>query len=341
VGVFQRKDSPFWYVWLDGAPRPRVPTKIPIGDTPEQKRENRKLAEQVYHQLMADRARLRFGLARELPKRTFAEQRAWYATHVSAEKRGVYRELSMLRQLGKHFDAKLLTAITVAAVREWRTKRVKDVVAATVMREEEVLKHLLRTAVPDYLEASPLLGLKRMRIAETDTRVLSVDEESRLMKALTTDEDKALVLLALDTLIRMSNARLFTRAQDHGSYLFSDTKVGAVKIPISSRLRAALDALPMRGQQYFPTYAGPTNNVTAKMFRGACHIARIPVGRRDGGVSFHCLRHTGATRMLAAGVDVKTVMKIGGWKNLVTMQRYLHPSDALSRAAVETIGAAG
>jgi integrase len=53
---------------------------------------------------------------------------------------------------------------------------------------------------------------------------------------------------------------------------------------------------------------------------------------------FHCLRHTGASRMLAAGVDVKTVMEIGGWKNLAVMQRYLHPTDERKREAVNAIG---
>lgn len=339
MSLFRRPDSDFWYVWLEGAPRPRVATKIPIGETAEQKRKNRALAEEVYHQLMADRARHRFGLARDLPARTFAEQRAWYAEHISAKKRGEYRELSMLKQLGVHLDALQLKDLTATKVREWRTTRLKDVSAATVMREEEVLKHLLRTAIPDYLEASPIVGLKRLRIAETDTRVLSVAEESRLMAALERPEDKALILLALDTLLRLSNARMFTRGQDHGTYLFSDTKVGAVKIPISTRLRKALDALPMRGAAYFPDFNGATNNPAAKMFRRACHVARIPIGRRDGGVSFHCLRHTGATRMLAAGVDIKTVARIGGWKNIVVLQRYLHPTDAHARAAVEAIGA--
>lgn len=67
----------------------------------------------------------------------------------------------------------------------------------------------------------------------------------------------------------------------------------------------------------------------------ACQVV---VGRENHGLTFHSLRHTGASRMLEAGVDVKTVMLIGGWKNLKVLERYLYPSDAAKRADVDAIG---
>ena len=61
--------------------------------------------------------------------------------------------------------------------------------------------------------------------------------------------------------------------------------------------------------------------------------------RRSGGVTFHCLRHTGASRMLVeGGVDLETVRQIGGWSSYRMLQRYVHPTDAARRAAVEAIG---
>lgn len=343
MGVYRRKESPFWYCWLDGAAKPRINTKIPIGTTDADQRKSRRLAEQVYHALMADRARGRFGLARELPRRTFLEHRTWYAAHVSNVKRGTTRELSMLRQLGAYFDPLPLTAIDQTRVREWRAWRTSRVSVSTVRREEALLKHLLSTAVPTYVPENPLVGMTRVRVPETDTRVLSHDEEARILRALDGNpEGRALVLCALVTLLRLGNARALTRAQDHGTYLFSDTKHRSVRIPISTALRAALDALPNTGPQYFPTYAKDAHGNDAKrMFRAACVAAQVQTGRKTGGVSFHCLRHTGATRMLAAGVDIETVRQIGGWASLAILKRYLHPADEAKRAAVETISAGG
>lgn len=244
----------------------------------------------------------------------------------------------MLGTLGTFFDTYALTDITIAAVREWRaTRKVK---ASTVRREEALLRHLLATAIPDYLASHPLEGLDPVKIAPTDMRTLTRDEERTLLAACASDEDRALLVGALDTLLRMNNIATLTRQQDHRTYLYADTKTGAVRIPISSRLRLLLDALPP-GPYFFPTYAQSTDVLyrVSKMFAETCKRAGIMSGSRTGGLGFHSLRHTGATRMLAAGVDVKTVMRIGGWKSLVVLERYLHPTSEAAQAAVETIAA--
>lgn len=342
MSIFTRPDSPFFWLWIEGASRPRVNTKIPIGTTPDLQRENRKLAEQAYTALMGDKARQRFRLpdpGRE--GRTFKQHREWYAVHITPQKRGRVRERSMLTKLGLFFDTYELTAVDPTLAFEWRTWRLQAVAVSTVHREEAVLRHLLKTAVPKYLDHHPLLGTGRLRPRRTDTRILTIEEEDRLLAALQTDQDRALITCALDTLLRLSNVVTLTRTQDHGTYVFSDTKVDAVKIPISKRLRQALDRLPSgRGLAYFPTYARTASGGTkaAKMLMAALRVAQVPIGSRTGGVSFHCLRHTGASRMIEAGVDVKTVMEIGGWKNLKVMERYLHPTDAAKKRAVEMVG---
>lgn len=341
MGVYVRPDSPFYWLLLERPhQRPiREPTDVPRdGGAPEVTKDLRRQAQEVYAKRMADLSRRRHQLPITLDGRAFREHRDWYAANVSTHKRGTTRELSMLRQLGNFFDGRDLADIDHDLAREWRTKRVGQVSASTVRREEALLKHLLTTAVPKYLDANPLTGLRRLRVVEPDTRTLTDAEERRLLKALRTPEDRALVIGALDTLLRLSNIAKLTRRQDHRSYLFSDTKVGSVRIPISTRFRKALNALPKTGDAYFPTYARQTNNRVIRMFTEACASAKVKMGRKTGGISFHCLRHTGATRMLAAGADVKTVMEIGGWKNLKVMERYLHPTDARKRAAVNTIG---
>lgn len=341
MGIYTRRDSPFLWMLLERPhQRPiRASTLIPKdGGSPEQNKELRRQAQAIYAVRMTDLARGRFKLPTALTRRTFAEQRVWYAAHVSPTKRGTAKELSMFRQLAPYFDQYDLVQIDHARAREWRTWRLGTVSASTVRREEELLKHLLTTAVPKYLDANPLAKLPHLRVVGLDTRIFTPEEERRLLKKARTTEDRALLVCALDTLLRLSNARQLTRKQDHGTYLFSDTKTDAIRIPVSTRLRKALDALPMTGAAYFPSYAHKSNNPAVAMFLDTCRRAKVQTGRKTGGVSFHCLRHTGASRMLAAGVDVKTVMQIGGWKNLKVLERYLHPTDAAAQAAVNSIG---
>ena len=55
------------------------------------------------------------------------------------------------------------------------------------------------------------------------------------------------------------------------------------------------------------------------------------------GVRFHDLRHTFTTRLLEAGVGIRSIMAITGHKSLAMFQRYSHPSDSHLKAAVESL----
>ena len=66
-------------------------------------------------------------------------------------------------------------------------------------------------------------------------------------------------------------------------------------------------------------------------FRAACREAGLV------GVSPHVLRHTFASRLVMAGVDLRTVQELGGWKSLAMVERYSHLSRPHVAAAVERI----
>jgi integrase len=55
------------------------------------------------------------------------------------------------------------------------------------------------------------------------------------------------------------------------------------------------------------------------------------------GVTWHALRHTFASRPVAAGVDLRAVQELGGWRTLSMVQRYAHLSPGHLLAAVEKI----
>ena len=54
-------------------------------------------------------------------------------------------------------------------------------------------------------------------------------------------------------------------------------------------------------------------------------------------MTWHALRHTFASRLVAAGVDLRTVQELGGWRTLSMVQRYAHLSPGHLVAAVEKI----
>lgn len=46
------------------------------------------------------------------------------------------------------------------------------------------------------------------------------------------------------------------------------------------------------------------------------------------GFTWHGLRHTFASRLVMAGVDLRTVQELGGWRTLSRVQRYSHLAPA-------------
>lgn len=56
---------------------------------------------------------------------------------------------------------------------------------------------------------------------------------------------------------------------------------------------------------------------------------------------FHDLRHTFATRLVQAGVDLYTVQKLGRWKTTSMINRYAHHCTESLRPGVELLDKAG
>lgn len=345
MGVYKRPDSLFWWVLLDGY-HVRESTRVPIGRTEAQQKEQRRQAEVYYHRRMAALAEQTREPDREVI--SYVTLSAWYADHHAAHLRGVTRALSMLRQLGLYFDRfRSIAEITPDDIAEWKTWRKRQVGPNTVNRELDVLKSLLKSAVPRYLAQSPALELRRFRVPEAERRVLTPEEEERLVRVGSPD-DTAWIILGIDTLMRLSNTVFLKWAQvklDRRVILPLNAKVSHDVVPMSSRLERALRALPRDSEYVFPQFfnakkGGQTAavNRAKRRFAKLCQLAKVDHGRDVEGVTFHCLRHTGATRALQRGASVRTVMKLGGWKDERMVMRYVHASDADVRAAAESIG---
>lgn len=345
MALYKRKDSPFWWASLEGTST-CFSTGVPVnGGSPVQDRENKRQAETIYSARKTALAMRAEGLHAEKPPCSYKAFSAWFEQHEVAHHRGAEKERSMLRQLLAYFGSDALSEIDADAVKEWMTVRKKQVQPATVNRELDVLKRLLRAAVPKYLDASPIAGLRRFRLEETEPRVLTPDEEDRLLR-IAAPVDKALVIMALDTLLRLSSCLTLRWEQvkfEDGVIVPLNAKVKTDNAPITRRLALALKALSPQPLGYvFETFhrAGKTaaKNLAIRRFDALCRQAEIPHGRDIGGVTFHCLRHTGATRALQRGASVRTVMKLGGWKDERSVMRYVHAADADVRAAAESIG---
>jgi integrase len=180
-------------------------------------------------------------------------------------------------------------------------------------------------------------------------RTLGAAEEKKLAAELS-PEDYAIFLVGLDGLVRLGDILDLQRSDDRGDEIdIRDPKNGEpLKVPVSTRLRAALDALPIDPDAptwYFPGRRGAETERDrrggyAKALQRACVRAGVPYGRGLG-VTFHwSTRRTGATRMIRQGGEkaIGVVQQIGGWKDpTVLIGIYQETITAEMRAAVETV----
>ncbi len=182
MSVYRRKDSPYYWLWLErrGQPALQESSKIRIkGATPEQTKRNRQLAEDAYHQRMTELTRDAYHLPTpmdERPSIAFRRYAEWFEQHHVTKHRGAQREREILKTLTRFFSTDDLRTLTRARVSEYVTWRrdtairrtERKVSAGTVNREVDLLKAMLREAVPTYFEVSPLLGLKRQPVRMND-----------------------------------------------------------------------------------------------------------------------------------------------------------------------------
>jgi integrase len=321
MGVFARGDSPYWWLYLETTHQ-KERTEIPIGTTTAQRRDSRKLAEDRYHQRMNDLAARVYQLPSAQPAIRFDRYADTYRTTIALRK-GARRELELLKPLVAAFGPDLLTDIDRERVLLYIQGRLGPTVSArTVNREVDLLKGMLRDAVPKYLRASPIAGLKRLPVLTPHRRLLSPTEERALL-AVGTPVDRAMLTVAIDTLVRLSDLLDIQRIDRRGPWVFiRDPKGGqAYEVALSPRAAEALDAIPGTDPYYFAAFRKAANprdwpGAVRQRLEHLCAKAGVPYGRARGGLTFHwATRRTGATRLLMQKrVPLPVVQRQGNWK---------------------------
>ena len=348
MGVYIRTDSKFFWMLLERPGKKPLleSTKIPHDAySAILRRQQRQDAEDVYRARMGDLARQRHGLPAKRTT-TFHKHADWYETHILPTHRGHEREREILKPLRAAFGDRDLASLTADALREYATIRTAaKATASTINREIDLLKSILKAAVPQWLLASPLAGVKRLRTVPRQKRLLAPDEETRLLAELA-PRDQAFLIVALDTLARLSNIINLKWSEVRTTHLaLEDSKTGPYQVPLSTRAKAALKGIPKDGEYVFPhrrvaETERDRRGAVRQLLKRACArcVPKIPYGRAVVGITFHtATRATGATRMLRAGHDPKTVQAVGHWASLEQMGEYLQTDQQLMRNAVNSI----
>lgn len=216
-----------------------------------------------------------------------------------------------------------VSALSYQSIVEWVWRLRSDGLSqSTINRRLSALSSMLRIAEElGWIRERPKLPFGKER--KRERRFLSDEEEAAILSNLEGTREWGLCVLAVETGLRMSELiNLSWRNVGFDSVTVVESKnEGSRKVPLTARARRVLDELPRTGSGPF---AGMSRTEASKRFRRAAVIA----GVSDDGVVFHSLRHTCASRLVMAGVQLRHVQAWMGHNCIQSTLVYAHLSPA-------------
>ena len=273
----------------------------------------------------------RFELRPQMSVPIFEQFAKRYSEFARANKRGFYNEQYRIEQLLRIFGKRKLSDLTSWDGEKFKVQMSKSRKPATVNRLLGNLKHMLGMAVKwGILTKNPFAGVKLLHVPTFPERILAKDEEVRLLAAcerVRAPYLRCLVTLALNTGMRKGEILSLQWAQVdltnrlihvcNGKTVQSDRR-----IPMNDTAFEVLLNLSQRqkGDFVFPSHRKPGDRFRDPKvgFMKAIHLSGIQRLR------FHDLRHTFATRLVRAGVDLITVQHLLGHAKITMTARYAH-----------------
>ncbi|MGH9783990.1 MAG: phage integrase [Terriglobia bacterium] len=275
--------------------------------------------------------------------RTFGELMDRYLSEHAARKANPRQYEGYARHLRAFFGERTLAEITPKLIVEYKNQRhTAGKAPATINRELAALKKAFNLAVREWewCRENPVLRVSMEKENNKRDRWLSQDEEDRLLKACA-PWLRDLVTFALNTGMRMGEIlELSWRGVDFGRRtvtVFRSKNGERRTIPVNQTvlllLKERASVRPLKTDLVFCSTAHTPleSGHLRRSFRLALKKAKIE------GFHFHDLRHTFATRLVQAGVDLYKVQQLLGHKSPIMTQRYAHHYPESLREGVEIL----
>ncbi len=309
---------------------------------------NKELAKKIEAQVVVELAEGRW-FTNEAKKRTFAELQDRYMREYSTvhkSEKSTVRDKSSFKHLSAFFDGLSLAELTPARISEYKSlRRIESAKTATLARELEVLRHALNLAVREWewLEKNPFEKVKIDKAQNKVERWITSEEEQRLMKFSPVWLSE-IINFALNTGMRQneilslkwSEVDLFRRS---ATLLLTKNKEKRT-VPLNQTTMELLKAKnKIRSISGFVFTTQASTKIDARNLLRAFYSARKKADLTD--VRFHDLRHTFATRLVQAGIDLYVVKELLGHKTITMTMRYAHHYPESLRHGVEVLDGLG
>ena len=269
-------------------------------------------------------------------KELAAEYRKW-----AERQRSFNSKKFFIAHLENKFGLLPLRRFNTMMIEQFQTEEIQNKKKpATINRYVATLSHMFTKAVEwDMVEEETLKRIRKAKLLPENNRrlrYLSKDESQKLVKACEIHL-KPIVITALNTGMRRGEILSLKWDQvdlKNGFILLDVTKNGERReVPINATVKDALHGLMRRLDIPYVFYDSRTGKPfldVKRSFHSACKKAKI------NNFHFHDLRHTFASHLVMAGVDLTTVKELLGHKTLTMTLRYAHlaPSHKVNAVGI-------
>jgi len=273
----------------------------------------------------------------------FAELAKDALAYSKAHKRSYGDDVIRMEKLLASFRGRSAESITPRELERFLAENAEENkwAPATINRYRALLSLVYRLGIESgKVKENPARLVKHRQENNARVRWLSNEEEVRLRTYIqnTYPEHIPELDLALHTGMRLGEMYSLTWENVNTSrkvLTIPRSKNGETRhVPLNATALSALAALRKRGDGTGPV----VRNLDGESLAGPRHwfepaLPKAKVRR----FSWHCLRHTFASRLVMAGVDLRTVQELMGHKSIEMTVRYSHLAPKHTLAAVERL----
>lgn len=256
------------------------------------------------------------------------------------------KRIILRKHLVPYFGHFLLDAITPLTIEEFKTiKRKEGLAPKSVNNFLAVLGKCLRTA-EEWGELERVPRLRYLRVPPQTFDFLSIDEGERLIRAAPYPRWKVMITVALRTGLRLgellaldwSDISLDTgvitvRRSAFGNQIVSPKSNRIRHVPIAPEVQRTLQEIHRSCGLVFSRHE--TIPISERVPRRA--ISRICKEAGIRQIGWHVLRHTFASQLVMAGVNMKAVQELLGHSDIRITMRYAHLSPSTLHDAVRVL----
>lgn len=277
------------------------------------------------------------------PEHSFSDLTVKYLEWCKGRQRSYEIKKYVLERTLKDYSDMFISEISNSVIEQMQSDLIsKGRKVAYINKITAILKHMMGKAYDwDMISESNLKSIRKAKNLKGENkrlRFLSLEESQSLIDSCDSFL-KPVVVMALNTGMRKSEILNLTWNQldlKHGFILLDKTKNGERReIPLNSTLKVLLSSIVRRLDVPFVFCNPQTGKPFQKDWKKPFLSALKKAGIRD--FVFHDLRHSFASQLVMAGVDITTVSRLLGHKTLTMTLRYAHLAPSHLLKAVEIL----